>query len=312
MMGATTLMATRKIGGRALVDTTEGDDLVLTQLVEKTSGAATYQAVGKSLAITSATFLDKMTTPLAGALIDVAQTKTLTTTWKHDAFTSHVAEINPAAMLVDQGIAVDVIPNTGTAFFDVGPGYPDVRLYGAPAATGDGAISFTYGDPFDATWTRFIGAGTVATVSLMMPGAAMPFTVNNSIQARVALGGATIEPLVTPAKSPKVNGGDGFVNATGVGVTPTISWSAPSVGTAGSYNVLLVTLANMGGTTSPVNLVRFHTTSTSLRIPPGFLNKGDTFGVSIETYSGAYVEATPGLVSMPFGFVSTTLGVFAP
>src|SRR5207302_258541 len=49
----------------------------------------------------------------------------------------------------------------------------------------------------------------------------------------------TFTPQITPPLNPLIQGANAFAEQTGVTLTPTISWSAPTTGTPTFYSVLI-------------------------------------------------------------------------
>ncbi|MGZ6142870.1 MAG: hypothetical protein ACXWLM_06005 [Myxococcales bacterium] len=93
--------------------------------------------------------------------------------------------------------------------------------------------------------------------------------------------GPTIEPLVGPVTAPQIEGADAFAVQTGVGLQPVISWNAPAVGTATSYQVALYDFA------TGANLVTANVYSgTAFKVPEGVLSGGGSYFAIITANSG--------------------------
>jgi hypothetical protein len=88
---------------------------------------------------------------------------------------------------------------------------------------------------------------------------------------------------------------DFLSDQTGISVTPTIAWSAPALGTADSYRVNLLNLGPPSTSILP-RAWNFLTTETTLTVPPGVIQPGDQFIVTLAA------NATPGAttVTAPF------------
>lgn len=311
--GATSFMAKRGTGGWPLVDTAMGDDLLLTQLTTRTQGAVTYQAIAKKLPLT-ATFADKMATTLTGALVDVPQDKTLSVTWKHDAWAALLADAGPKAKLIDAGLAIDLVPGPQTLLPDQILGFSDLLTYDGAPTSGDQVLALPYGDPFDPSWTRFFGPFVLVRTDILLPGAktALPVSIGMDWRRALADVPSEIVPLISPPKSPMVNGIDAFQDQKGLGSSLTITWSAPTIGKAESYDVTLVQLGIAGGATKPQAVTLFHTAGTSLTIPPQLLKAGKTYGIQLGSNGWAFDPAAPRKISLPRAGAACILGLFSP
>ena len=82
--------------------------------------------------------------------------------------------------------------------------------------------------------------------------------------------GATgpIVPQLSPPRNIKVNGSDFFSGQTGVGASPIISWSAPTIGTPNYYRLTIYRLVatNLGHTVRQA-ITTLHTPNTSIMLP---------------------------------------------
>ena len=98
-------------------------------------------------------------------------------------------------------------------------------------------------------------------------------------------------PAITPATNPQIEGRDLFSNQTGVGLTPTLSWSAPRVGVPTSYEIELFQLViqhNNFGLVPIVGLASFELAAltvpgdvTSVPLPDNLLAAGTWYVVKI-------------------------------
>jgi len=125
-----------------------------------------------------------------------------------------------------------------------------------------------------------------------------------------------IVPLVGPARSPTVSARDALLPQTGVGATPVLSWSAPSLGSPTRYRVQLVHLyVPTGQTTTATSLVAtFYTAAPQVTVPAGILTLGQTYVATIESVSlpGDAVETAPYRSGVPQGHASITTQAFVP
>jgi hypothetical protein len=118
-----------------------------------------------------------------------------------------------------------------------------------------------------------------ADVAYLAPGATLPCVETAEIERKSALpvSADPLAPAVTPVQSPRIGDVDAFGDLTGVGETPTVSWTAPSVGTPTAYVVEVSRLDAAGGVTSATPVLRHTTAQLKVTVPPGILVAGATY-----------------------------------
>ena len=123
-----------------------------------------------------------------------------------------------------------------------------------------------------------------------------------------------IAPLVGVVQNPSINGNSFFANQSGVGLTPTLTWSAPSVGTATFYRVRVYQLINNDGNTTLANIAGLSTQATSLQIPPGLLTAGQTyvFLINARYTSGLNFAKNPYFQGPSTAYAQVASGVIQP
>jgi len=92
-----------------------------------------------------------------------------------------------------------------------------------------------------------------------------------------------VTPLVGVVNGPLINRQDFFANRSGVGSTPAVRWSPPSVGTATYYSVGILELDNSRGDTTLKLIAQLYTQGTSLLVPEGLLNAGQAYVFKIRS-----------------------------
>jgi hypothetical protein len=113
-----------------------------------------------------------------------------------------------------------------------------------------------------------------------------------------------VVPVLGPPRSPKIQGLDAFQDQSGVGLTPVISWSPPSLGAPTSYQVGV----SGGDATSRYVALTFSVYGgTSLQIPPGFLVKGASYSVSVSSVQAPWdkVGIPPFRSGVPYATATT-------
>jgi hypothetical protein len=119
-----------------------------------------------------------------------------------------------------------------------------------------------------------------------------------------------VAPLVTAARALQADGAAANVNLTLGSVTPTLSWTAPSTGTAQIYQILMYELTASGTTTTRTFRHVYRTTQTSKAIPAGHMTSGHKYYIKITAMTAATdLGASPYRWHLPFGFADTVSGV---
>jgi hypothetical protein len=244
----------------------------------------------------------------------ISQTATLSADWKLSAFETAVQDW-PAGTTVEQHqLLIEALPFQ----VDRGPeplsGFPDLLLVGAMPGTPDRSLSIPYG--------RFPGSGYAERLGGVMVGRT-DYDWNGGIFYRTVLrtvapletGRRTVTPGVTPARGPTVGGKDATRILTGVGLTPTLSWTAPRTGSVSRTAVDVFEISSAGGFTS-TEVASFEVLGTSLQIPAGLLRNGATYAVTLVAFSEP--EYDPRHALAPYrrqgtqSYVSTGLAPFTP
>jgi len=122
---------------------------------------------------------------------------------------------------------------------------------------------------------------------------------------------------VSPVKNPTINGKNLFTGQTGVGLTPTLSWTAPDVGTPNAYVVTVYLLTNNNGATesTQVNRVFLPGSVTTTMLPASLLLTGQAYAFLISAYvDSSYDPTTAPWVNhkFPYGLSQSISGVVTP
>ena len=100
----------------------------------------------------------------------------------------------------------------------------------------------------------------------------------------------------------------------GVGKTPKLSWTAPTLGTASRYYVFVDLVSSQGGSSALDHFATIETTDTQATIPPGLLQTGQTYVFEIEARAAAGLDlsATPNAYALPEGYGTVTTTMVTP
>lgn len=114
--------------------------------------------------------------------------------------------------------------------------------------------------------------GYVGGVEYRAPGSEQPNSFFVSQVASSAELPALVQPLIGSATQFKVNGKDALTSQSGIGLTPTLTWSEPSVGRVDGYEIVVLRIYSDAMMRSQSQRVAtLTTTKTTATLPPGVL-----------------------------------------
>jgi len=184
-------------------------------------------------------------------------------------------------------------------------GFPLLGVNTNPAILTDQDLgTMSYGDPFSSTWTRAFTFCQEAIAPVALPSGSMAdFSLVSAV--RMAPSNTAIAPLVGPVLSPTIAGGSLFTAATLNTVAPTISWSAPGVGSANGYRVQVFVATTLSdGTVRYAPAGAFSTIKTSITLLPLLTGKTYVFSITSLADTAANFETHPYRASLPSGSAS--------
>ena len=127
-----------------------------------------------------------------------------------------------------------------------------------------------------------------------------------------------LEPIVGPPTNASINGIDFFRDQTAVGLTPTLRWAAPTIGTANAYQVVFCYFeASSGGGVLRLEFTcigSIQTTTTAVKVPPGILEAGKHYFVTLTAISqpGLDITTAPFKNGFPRATTQAVSGVISP
>jgi hypothetical protein len=279
--------------GRALNLLAGTDVLHLHQLSTETATDG-VNAFAYQRATVTAAHVGQPTT-LTAALAPTIDSGTVTVSWDPEAFEALLAALGPSPAPVPNPhrLLVEVSPYASLSAAPIAAyGTPQlfrmVRAHGGPDVLAPISLApITYGRFLDvqlaSDWRR---AEFAATVSYAVSGAS-PLDVVASVGRRDRMSPAPptpIVPAVGPVQSPLVAGASALGTIPAPGVTPTVSWSAPAIGTPTRYEVRLHRLEAPAGATVASLVAAWQLTGTSLTVPADLLQPGATYFAEITAY----------------------------
>jgi hypothetical protein len=195
---------------------------------------------------------------------------------------------------------------------------PDlVSFFPAIAAT-DIDDTFSYANPFtldDSPWDEWLIVGYELDVPVLADGATNPRLLAGGIfeDRLITHPAMDLTPMISPVRNAKIGGQDLFVAHSGVGLTPSISWDAPTIGTPTSYAVVVFRVDSDGTNTTTTRVANLETTATHVQIPPNVLTEGSSFVIAIDAAIETKASSKTLLESgLPDAFATTITAVFKP
>lgn len=210
---------------------------------------------------------------------------------ERSAFAAMLPDMAPAGTLEITSSSVSV---RAVAHGLLGVGAAGVTVAAASLPTGTDDIdlgTLTYPVPFPAWFSvvrstqLFLTANVPA--ALGAPAGSLTFVwAKNELLAGAPV---NVRPSVGPARLPRIDGFDAQLAQPGVGLTPTLSWSPPSIGAATRFTVSVYEQKAQPALRGTITVV-----GTSVVLPPGMLEEGKVYVAVITTaYEPGWDAAAP-------------------
>ncbi len=180
-------------------------------------------------------------------------------------------------------------------------------------------VTVSYGNPYSTLgkpWDEYAIINYFFAVPFQL-GTAAPYDEFVGYDANMALGelhGGGIKPLISPVRDVRIAGKDLRSPQTGVGLSPTVQWDAPSIGRATQYFIALKILAASSTGTSGTTVATFVTKDRTLQIPSTYLASGATYILSMTALDFGSVDRTRDLFGdgLPVESASSITSTFTP
>lgn len=239
-----------------------------------------------------------------------------------DAFEAVRTEIHPtnAGASYSHNFAIEALPGLVDGEVWIGESYPVAQLWDPSILDGTTPLdlgTLAIPNPYPRDWLtdEFI---STFPVQLPMPDNS-PFTLEASIGTRRTDFSGPITPAITPIRAPMIAGRDAFGDNAGVGITPEISWQAPSTGTPTAYGLTIIEA--VPNPPPPFRPGWYLTANlwvpgdvTSVRVPADVLRDGTTYSIIFRALAqpGQDLTARPTRNSAVSAFADAILGRFTP
>jgi hypothetical protein len=305
-------------------DASKGDQQVLAQLVTHSVSAWTVLTLDRVFGPVPISISGGAVIPISAPLSDPPRSS-VRANFGGSGFQALVPTMNPSAVAGGTGIELRVEPGP-TPHEPLFWG-PELAIFStfnplsSTAITSDldlGDVS--YGNPFVSTWPVFLHYLNGARVSYAPPGLpAGQMGANAEIfTTTLPTASSPLQPLVGPPINASINGVDFFHDQTGVGLTPTLTWNPPTVGSASGYELAFCYFgATPGGGIlflSETCVGVLFTKITSVTVPPGLLESGKYYFVTLRSISqpGLDIATAPFKTAFPRATADALSGIISP
>ncbi len=260
----------------ALPDGTAGDNTWVSQRLIRDAGLDDAGIVSYRSAERFAQVSNLALTPDGGevtATLTAPPLSTLTANLSAADYLSHLAEVNPNATV--GGFELNVFPAPSAPNLPaLWAGYSGSLLdfFSGQLPQAGQPLTLLYADGYPAPWNRVLSYDVVFNVPAALPnttGVSAAFIGDTLPLANLP---NPLKPRLSPPLAFKVDGDDAFTAGNLQSLTPTLSWSAPSIGVPSGYLVGVYKLLEAGNTTRRFQAGSIATTSTQVTVPPGLIS----------------------------------------
>ena len=270
--GATSITGTHNWTTSALpgrIEASKGDLAYLTTNSTVAIGAGAVQTIAQFAEISDLTMIDGQDSTVGATLTDAVADQTVAISIDPANWTPHFADFGPVDVATP-GLGMTAYINTSAQFGDLSL----IELLAVDASL-DSAVSGTvsYANPFPASWEVAAASSSLGLGFIDPP-------ANTTIGISFIGGGGELEahaadmrPTLGVVKAPEVDG-NAFTGAQSSGPTPTISWTAP---TLGNPNYYIVSVRQMGDRSRGLLIASIGTPTASVNIPDGVLVAGNRY-----------------------------------
>ena len=302
-----------------LIQGSRGDHLYTAQLSNATSGnGLAYLAMSRVIQFQLFDTLVDGTVKLSGSMLDVQRAKTTAFDFRSSAFRARIlSEANPNTRLTCTGCngSVAVLGQAGTAQDGFYAANADLLTFTEPNGVDALTGAMAYGSPANAnlvgSWGEIGFVGSTGLVFYPFPGKLPAFLsagFRSTADALFFAAPRVLTPSISFVRDLRVDGADAFVNQTLASATPTVSWTAPSLGTPTHYSIrayeVFVSPAFARAQTRLVATI--DTPDTSFQFLPGTLQSGHQYALQV------FAIDAPAAANAPFRTVLDSAVAFTP
>jgi hypothetical protein len=253
------------------------------QQVERTSlpGEITVSMARTALVTQALAARDGMVATFTGEMKPLTADEPVTLDLRRSAFDANRAAFGAAA---GAGFARLFVYRLPPGLEDATPYITETFSMEASPGAGDLRLDVRATNAFPTEWARAAEVSLSFPVPIVVPGGMKPAIINASSR-RVDLADNLLDGPVMPVLGPPgavtIAGRAASEPLTDVGLTPTVSFSAPSLGTPTLYVVFVRLLSATVENVTWSTVATIYTEETSFRMPPELLNRGQSYSLSV-------------------------------
>lgn len=296
--------------GSPMVDSSLGDVAYLVQHSYSIDGGVGVATAVRSMEVSTLSMADGQPRTVMGNLTVPPQTS-ITYDYRSADYVVASGQLNPGGGTPYFFASVYQTPHPRQTTVDA---FAEVLSWYAYAPSLP-PTTIAVGLPYPATWSSVVYAGYRVPLTRTLPGAT-PATYNSaflSIRSLQSFTTAPIQPVLGPPVTARINNADLLVDQTGVGLNPTLTWGAPTLGTAQRYRVEVDRLAISNGATRVAATQIVDTAGTNFTFPMGMLISGQVYVIRLTAYStGGVVDPAFFSWTLPYHGASVVSGLIRP
>ncbi|WP_375771315.1 hypothetical protein NR798_10570 [Archangium gephyra] len=279
--------------GGLLVNASRGDRLYVNHTTTRDTDTFSYTTIDRFFTPGPVTMSATTSTDLSGTFQEAPQ-YTAGFEWWRSRFEAYQVQVHPQSRPTSQWLSISPTPWSSDSWY----GYSGDLMFASLSGITDLVTTVTYGNPYPFSW------GAVATFShnfstpTRLPGTTsggITASLSDTRRLSTAIAGP-IAPRVTPPWDLTVNGFNAQQELMLPTLTPRLTWKAPLVGTPSAYRVRITRLYVSGTRTATSIVGTLHTTGTSVDVPPGVMQLGQKYAITVY----AYVAPGVSLAAQPY------------
>ena len=299
-----------------LIQGSKGDHVYVAQLSNATSARGLpYLAMSRVIQFPLFDTLVDGTVRLTGAMLDVQRAKTIAIDFRGSAFRSRiVSEANPNTQLACLGCGgtFAVLGQAGTAKDGFYAANADPLAFTEPNGIDVVTGAMAYGSPANAglvgSWGEIALVRWAGRVLYSFPGRPLASLVagfNWTADPLAFAAPRVITPPISFVRDLRIDGAVAFANQALASAAPTVSWTAPSLGTPTHYSIRAYEV--FVSQTRPVAII--FTPNTSFQFLPGTLQSGHQYALVVSAIDGPAAANAPFRTVLDSATASTPTGL---
>lgn len=297
--------------GTPMIDSTKGDQLLMTQAAFEANGEVKVIAAGAPMGVTMVSGQTNATSVMLSAGVQASQTPLDVDV---AAFTAHATDLTGSM----PAVSAQFTASPRGSFSRTSDGL--AFLYGYfpdPGTATFPASPISYPNPFPSTWSASASLQLSTRNERLMTGALTPKNYFSTIGVTVPLTALTtqVAPLISPPKNVQLNGMPFGTDLSSATRTPTVTWDAPALGTPTRYYLRVEQLQLSSSRTTGRVVVSFWLlpTDTSFTLPPNLLATGQAYVFTLTAFKSTTDLTREFLAfTLPLGTGSVVSGVVRP